>query len=199
MPVAARDLNGLHYYAWAFSAFLIGMLFATVVCGRISDRVGPAKPLLAGLMIFLAGLVVSGTAQHMAQLVFGRLVQGLGSGAMNVAIFVCVAQVYSTGSGPRSSSTSPRVGRAIVCGAACFGMADQQFELALGLLRCHSTGSLRRHHGVAKPAANDASVSRAAAMPTKSQRRYGLPGCFVPPLPLYSSRVSGSTGLQLCC
>ena len=101
MPVAARDLNGLNYYAWAFSAFLIGMLFATVVCGRISDRVGPAKPLLAGLMIFLAGLVVSGTAQHMAQLVFGRLVQGLGSGAMNVAIFVCVAQVYSTRQRPK--------------------------------------------------------------------------------------------------
>ena len=94
MPVAARDLNGLNYYAWAFSLFLIGMLFATVVCGRLSDRIGPAKPLLAGLIIFLVGLVVSGTAQHMAQLVLGRLVQGLGSGTMNVAIFVCVAQAY---------------------------------------------------------------------------------------------------------
>jgi len=91
MPVAARDLNGLNYYAWAFSLFLIGMLFATVVCGRLSDRIGPAKPLLAGLVIFLAGLVVAGTARHMAQLVLGRLVQGLGSGTMNVAIFVCSA------------------------------------------------------------------------------------------------------------
>jgi MFS family permease len=80
MPVAARELNGLSYYAWAFSLFLIGML---------------AKPLLAGLLIFLVGLVVSGTADHMAQLIAGRLVQGLGSGAMNVAIFVCVAQAYS--------------------------------------------------------------------------------------------------------
>ena len=66
MPVAARDLAGIKYYAWAFSLFLIGMLFATVVCGRLSDRIGPAKPLLAGLVIFLAGLVVAGTAQHMA-------------------------------------------------------------------------------------------------------------------------------------
>src|SRR4249919_687487 len=52
MPIAARDLEGLDYYAWAFSAFLIGMLFATVICGRVSDRIGPAKPLLVGLMIF---------------------------------------------------------------------------------------------------------------------------------------------------
>ena len=31
MPVAARDLDGLPYYAWSFSLFLIGMLFSTVV------------------------------------------------------------------------------------------------------------------------------------------------------------------------
>src|SRR4030095_8677529 len=67
MPVAARDLDGLPYYAWSFSLFLIGMLFATGVCGLASDRMGRAKPLLAGLVIFLVGLVVSGTAQHMAQ------------------------------------------------------------------------------------------------------------------------------------
>ena len=101
MPVAARDLAGIKYYAWAFSLFLIGMLFATVVCGRLSDRIGPAKPLLAGLVIFLAGLVVAGTAQHMAQLLAGRLVQGLGGGAMNVAIFVCVAQAYSIKQRPK--------------------------------------------------------------------------------------------------
>lgn len=101
MPIAARDLEGLDYYAWAFSAFMIGMLFATVICGRISDRSGPAKPLLVGLMIFLAGLVVSGSARYMAQLVAGRLVQGLGSGAMNVAIYVCVAVAFSRRQRPK--------------------------------------------------------------------------------------------------
>jgi MFS family permease len=101
MPVAARDLDGLRYYAWAFSLFLIGMLFSTVVCGRLSDRIGPAKPLLGGLVIFLAGLLVSGTALHMAQLLAGRLVQGLGSGTMNVAIFVCVAQAFSPTQRPK--------------------------------------------------------------------------------------------------
>src|SRR4029450_1361192 len=101
MPVAARDLDGLRDYAWAFSLFLIGMLFATVVCGRLSDRIGPAKPLLGGLVIFLAGLLVSGTAQHMAQLLAGRLVPGRARGTMNVAIFVCVAQVFSRTQRPK--------------------------------------------------------------------------------------------------
>jgi MFS family permease len=101
MPVAARDLAGLRHYAWAFSLFLIGMLFATVVCGRISDRIGPAKPLLVGLVIFLAGLIVAGTAQHLVQLLAGRLVQGLGSGAMSVAIYVCVAMAFSRRQRPK--------------------------------------------------------------------------------------------------
>ena len=101
MPAAARDLQGLRWYAWAFSLFTIGMLFTTVVGGRLSDRIGPAKPLIAGLVIFSAGLVVAGTASHMAQLVTGRLVQGLGSGVMNVAIFVCIARTFTAAERPR--------------------------------------------------------------------------------------------------
>jgi MFS family permease len=101
MPVAARDLDGLPYYAWCFSLFVIGMLFATVVTGRLSDRIGPAKPLLVGLAIFAVGLVVSGTAEHMAQLIAGRLVQGLGSGAMNTAMLVVIAQAYTARQRPR--------------------------------------------------------------------------------------------------
>jgi MFS family permease len=101
MPVAARDLNGLPYYAWSFSAFLIGMLFATVVAGRLSDRIGPARPLMAGILIFVAGLLLAGSAQHMVQLVGGRLVQGLGSGLINTAIFVLVAQAYAETERPR--------------------------------------------------------------------------------------------------
>jgi MFS family permease len=101
MPVAARDLDGLTYYAWSFSAFLIGMLFATVVAGRLSDRIGPAKPLLGGIAIFVGGLLLAGSAPYMVQLVAGRLVQGLGSGLMNTAIFVLVAQAYSEIQRPR--------------------------------------------------------------------------------------------------
>ena len=101
MPVAAQDLDGLRYYAWAFSVILIGSLFATVVGGRLADRIGPAKPFLVGLAVFAAGLVVAGTATTMAQLIAGRFVQGLGSGALNVAIFVCVAQVFTVTERPK--------------------------------------------------------------------------------------------------
>src|SRR5919107_6056487 len=69
MPVAARELHGLSYYSWSFSVFLVGMLFSTVLAGRLSDRIGPARPLLAGLVVFAVGLVLAGSAQHIGQLV----------------------------------------------------------------------------------------------------------------------------------
>src|SRR3954454_10240546 len=95
MPVAARELDGLDWYAWSFSLFVIGMLFATVVGGRLADRIGPAKPLLAGVAVFAVGLVVSGAATTMLQLIVGRFVQGLGGGVLSISIFACVARPFA--------------------------------------------------------------------------------------------------------
>jgi MFS family permease len=104
MPEAARRLDGLDLYAWAFSLFSIGMLFATVASGRIADRLGPARPMVVGMVIFAVGLVIAATAQSMAQLIAGRLVQGLGSGTMSVAIYVCIARVFDPAQRPRMFS-----------------------------------------------------------------------------------------------
>lgn len=101
MPAAAEDLNGLSLYGWAFSLFPIGMLFGTVVAGRLADRIGPAKPLIAGLLVFTVGLLVAAAAHSMPQLVGARLIQGLGSGVLNTAMFVCLAKVYPVRSRPR--------------------------------------------------------------------------------------------------
>ncbi|WP_152363272.1 MFS transporter [Microlunatus speluncae] len=101
MPAAARELNGISVYAWAFSLFLIGMLLATVVAGRICDRIGPGWPFLAGVALFTVGIVVAATSLSMGQLIGGRLIQGLGGGVMNVASFVCIAQVFDERTRPR--------------------------------------------------------------------------------------------------
>ena len=101
MPVAAKDLHGIGSYAWAFSLFTIGMLFSTVVAGRLSDRIGPAKPMIVGMLIFAVGLVIGGTAVSWPMLIGGRLVQGLGGGALNTATYVCIAQVFDAKQRPR--------------------------------------------------------------------------------------------------
>lgn len=101
MPVAARELDGLGLYAWSFTAFLIAGLFATAVTGGVCDRVGPKAPLLVGVMVFLAGLLVAGSAAAMWPFVAGRAVQGLGGGAVIVALYVVVARAYDEEVRPR--------------------------------------------------------------------------------------------------
>src|SRR3954471_4522075 len=65
MPVAARELDGLPLYAFAFSGYFTTSLFAMVVSGQWSDRSGPLAPLAAGIGAFAAGLLISGAAQSM--------------------------------------------------------------------------------------------------------------------------------------
>jgi MFS family permease len=94
MPVAVRELDGLPLYAWGFSGFMTASLFATVVAGGIADRAGPVPPFLAGVSLFTAGLIVAGAAPTMLLFLLGRTVQGLGGGAVVVALFVIVGRAY---------------------------------------------------------------------------------------------------------
>lgn len=80
MPVAARELDGIPLYAFAFSAYFTTSLFAMVFAGQWSDRDGPLAPLTVGIGMFAAGLVVAGTASGMWVFIVGRAVQGLGAG-----------------------------------------------------------------------------------------------------------------------
>ena len=94
MPVAARDLNGLGLYAFAFSGYFTASLLAMVVSGEWSDKRGPLGPLSAGIATFGVGLVIAGTAHDMWSFVSGRAVQGLGGGLLIVALYVIVGRAY---------------------------------------------------------------------------------------------------------
>lgn len=94
MPAAAADLGDLDLYAWAFTAFVISQIVAIVVAGRASDQVGPRLPMVVGFIVFAGGLVVAGSAPSMPILLFGRFIQGLGGGTMNLTVMVLVARLF---------------------------------------------------------------------------------------------------------
>jgi MFS family permease len=106
LPTAARAVHGLSAYGWAFTGFLVANVVGMVASGQLSDGRGPRLPLVAGLLCFFGGLVLSGTATTMSQLVAGRLVQGLGSGLMITAIYVVVGQVYPAALRPAVFATT---------------------------------------------------------------------------------------------
>ena len=104
MPEAAADLGRVDLYAWIFSLFTVGMLFATVVGGRLGDRRGPVVPLVIGLVLFSVGLMVAGFAPAMEVLLVGRLLQGLGSGSLNVGYALVLAHGFDPAERPRMLS-----------------------------------------------------------------------------------------------
>ena len=101
MPVAVRSLNGLAAYSWAFNGFLVAGLLAMVVSGEVCDQGGPKRPVVVGVALFVAGLVVAGLATSMPVFVLGRAIQGLGGGAVIVAVYVVVGRSYDPGLRPR--------------------------------------------------------------------------------------------------
>ncbi len=94
MPIVADDLDGASLYAVAFAGTLATSVIGMVAVGAWSDRSGPVWPLTSAVVFFLAGLVLAGLAPTMGILVAGRLVQGLGTGGMTVALYVVVARIY---------------------------------------------------------------------------------------------------------
>ena len=101
MPIVEEDLGDLWLYGWVFSAFYLGTLIGVVTGGRAVDRVRPVGPMVAGVVIFLAGLAVGGFAPDMVVLVLGRFLQGLGAGVVPAVAYVCVGRGFPPTLRPR--------------------------------------------------------------------------------------------------
>src|SRR5215467_15728202 len=94
MPVVAHDLGGLRLYGWVFSAFMLGSVVGIVMAGRAADRRGPAIPFVAGLILFGAGLAIAGLAPSMEVLVAGRVLQGIGAGAVPSVAYAVIGRSF---------------------------------------------------------------------------------------------------------
>jgi MFS family permease len=94
MPVVAHDLGGLGLYGWAFSAFMLGSVIGIVAAGREADRRGPAVPFVAALVLFGSGLAIAGLAPSMGVLVAGRVLQGVGAGAIPSVSYAVIGRTF---------------------------------------------------------------------------------------------------------
>lgn len=94
MPSVARELNGETLYPIAVVGLLTAAIVGMVVGATWSDARGPALPITAGGLGFVAGLLLSGLAGSMELFVAGRLLQGLGAGAAMTAMYVAVGDAF---------------------------------------------------------------------------------------------------------
>lgn len=94
LPVIARDLDGLAAYGWGLSALMLANIVGTVVAGHMADRRGVSRPLMIGMLVFLAGCVIAGAVGSWPLFLVGRVVQGIGVGAVMAASYTVIGRAY---------------------------------------------------------------------------------------------------------
>lgn len=94
LPTAVRALSGLPLFGWVFSSFMLAWLVGTIAAGQLADMHGPRRPMALGICGFCGGLLLAASAQGMPQFLAGRVLQGLGGGAVMAASVVAIARGY---------------------------------------------------------------------------------------------------------
>ncbi|MFM7535850.1 MAG: multidrug effflux MFS transporter [Acidimicrobiales bacterium] len=88
--------------SWVITAFFLGLAVGQLFYGTLSDRFGRKPLLLAGLVIYVIGAVLSALAPNLGLLVAARVLWGLGAaGPRSIA----VAMVRDTSSGVAMART----------------------------------------------------------------------------------------------
>ncbi|MFD6177660.1 MULTISPECIES: MDR family MFS transporter [unclassified Isoptericola] len=91
----ARELGGFDQLPWLFSTYLLAQAVSTPVFGRLADVLGRKRLMLAGVALFFAGSLVAGIAPTMGVLIAGRVLQGLGAGAVMPVSMTIAADIYT--------------------------------------------------------------------------------------------------------
>jgi len=84
MPTIAAALGDAEYLPWIVTAYLLTAAALAPLYGKLSDIYGRRPVIFAGILIFIAGSVVSAVAPSMLVLILGRALQGMGGGGLFV-------------------------------------------------------------------------------------------------------------------
>lgn len=95
MPTIVSDLDGLEIMNWVVSIFLLMTAVSTPLYGKLADSIGRKPVFLFGIALFVIGSSLCGLAQNMIELIFFRVIQGLGSGAVQPVAITIIADLYT--------------------------------------------------------------------------------------------------------
>ena len=93
--VIARDLGGFQQLPWLFSTYLLAQAVSTPLYGRLADILGRKRLMLLGIGLFFVGSVLCGAAWSMPALIAGRVLQGLGAGAVMPVSLTITSDIYT--------------------------------------------------------------------------------------------------------
>src|SRR5437588_5280707 len=94
MPRIVADLNGLSYYAWVITAYLVASTVMVPVAGKLGDLFGRKPFLLTGMVGFVAASALCGLSQNMTELIIFRTIQGIFGGVLFATVFAVIGDLF---------------------------------------------------------------------------------------------------------
>jgi EmrB/QacA subfamily drug resistance transporter len=95
LPRMVTDLGGNELYTWVITAYLLTSTISGPLYGKLSDMYGRRPIFLLGIVIFLAGSVLSGFSQSIGWLIVARGFQGLGAGALFPVALAIIGDIFA--------------------------------------------------------------------------------------------------------
>ena len=94
LPRIVAELQGLEFYAWVATAYMVASTTMVPISGKLGDLFGRKPALLVGIIGFVLASALCGQAQNMTELVAFRGVQGLFGGVLFASVFASVADLF---------------------------------------------------------------------------------------------------------
>jgi len=95
IPSIVGDLGGFSLFSWVFSSFLLAQAVTIPIYGKFADLYGRKPVFTFGIVVFLLGSVLCGFANSMNLLIFFRLIQGIGAGAVQPIATTIVGDIFN--------------------------------------------------------------------------------------------------------
>ncbi|MDQ8045192.1 MAG: MDR family MFS transporter [Patulibacter sp.] len=96
LPTIIADLHGSQSaYTWVVTSTLLALTVSTPIWGKLADLYSRKTLVQTGLAIYTLGSIFAGLSQSTGELIFFRVIQGLGVGGLTALVQVVLSDLVS--------------------------------------------------------------------------------------------------------
>ncbi|WP_246680158.1 MFS transporter [Mesorhizobium sp. B2-8-9] len=94
MPAMVGELAGVQLVGWSLAIYELGAIVAGAAAGRLVSYVALRSNMMVAALLYATGALICAAAPSMPLFLVGRLVEGLGGGALVSLAFVSVERLF---------------------------------------------------------------------------------------------------------
>lgn len=116
MPAMVHDISGVQLVGWSLAIYELGSIVAGAAAGRLTSYISIRTNMAGAAFLYAVGALICATAPDMPWFLAGRLIEGLGGGALLSLAYVSVERLFPREIWPRLFAIT-----SVVWGVGTFG------------------------------------------------------------------------------